>query len=119
MIQTRSAFVSIAFGFGFAISAAVTGFVPEAAWKSLHYMFVLAGAFVIEMLLGGGSSSVHHVLTYAIAALLHGLFVAAAYSLLLLCIPRMTRRGAALTLVGLLAVDVIFLVLVWPMGELP
>ena len=114
-----STITSCAFAIGAIVSSAVSALVPENHWKGLQWMFVLPSALVIEKVFGAAFSSAHRVLTYGFAAFLHGCVFALLFYILSLLLPRLTRRGAVLALLASVALDIVFLILVMPMRELP
>jgi hypothetical protein len=109
----------IAFAVGVLTFGTVTTFVSESGWKGVHVMFVLLAARLMEGLFGVASVSAHRGFMYALAAVLHGFLVALTFLFVLLFAPRLSRRGAWVTLVILVVVDVALLVLTSPMRELP
>ncbi len=115
----NGALVFSAFITGASASVAVTALMAETQWKGLHVMFVLLGALVAEKLLGAKLSATHKVFAYGLAAVFHGLLLALLFSFVLLLFPRLSRRASILTLASLAIIDVVFLVLVSPMRELP
>jgi hypothetical protein len=114
----KAALVSIAFAVGIVAFSAVTAFVPETGWKGFHMMFVLLAARLIEGSFGVPIPA-HRGFVYALAAVIHGFLIAVLFLFALLFIPRLGRRGAGLTLAVLVIIDVVLLVLVSPMRELP
>lgn len=115
----KLSFVSIACGLGAAVFGIVTALVPEARWKGFHLMFVLLAVRIMEGTFGSQFASSHRLLLCGVAAILHGLVIALIVSPALLFIPRMGRRGAGLMLAVLVVLDVVLLILVSPMRELP
>jgi hypothetical protein len=82
-------------------------------------MFLLPAAMIVEKLFGAEFSAVHRVLTYGLGALFHGVAVALLLFLLTLFSPRLSRRRGAIALAVVVVVDLVFLLLVSPMHELP
>ena len=119
MITVRSTLVSIAFVVGSILSVTATALVPETQWKGLQWMFVLPSARVTERLFGAEFAAAHRVITYGLAATLHGLLLALLLFLVSLFLPRLTRRGLGFVLAAFVIIDVVLLVLVSPMRELP
>ena len=115
----RLTFVSIACTLSAATFGIVTAFVPETSWKGFHVMFVLLAVRIMEGLFGSQFASSHRLLLCGLAAVLHGLVIALLVSPVLLFMPRLGRRAAGLTLATLVILDVVLLVLVFPMRELP
>jgi hypothetical protein len=119
MIEGRSTLVSIAFVVGAIVFATVTALVPEAQWKGLQWMFVLPSALMTERFFGAEFASAHRLFTYGLAAALHGLLLALLLFLVSLFLPRLSRRAMGLALAVFVIIDVVLLVLVSPMRELP
>jgi hypothetical protein len=119
MTTGKSTLISIAFVAGAIVSATVTAFVPDSHWKGLQWMFVLPSGLVAERLFGVEFASAHRVFTYGLAAVLNGLLLALLLFLISLFLPRLTRRGMGLALALFVIIDVILLVLVSPLRELP
>ena len=119
-MQTGKAIlVSVAFLVGLLTSAAVTTFVPQTQWKGLHFMFLFPAALVTEKLFGAELASSHRVFMYGLAAVFHGLLMALLFFLVLRFVPRLSRRGALISLAAFVLVDIVFLIFVSPMRELP
>ena len=119
MTNGKLTFASIAFAAGVITSAAVTVFAPGAQWKGFHWLFVFPAALLNERLFGAEFASGHRALTYGTAAVLHGLVLALILLLILVLVPRLSRKGAMLSLGLLVVIDVVLLLLVSPMRELP
>jgi hypothetical protein len=119
MLTGKSTLASIAFVVGAIISATVTAFVPDSHWKGLQWIFVLPSALVVERLFGADFASAHRAFTYGLAAVLHGLLLALLLFLVSLFLPRLTRRGMGLALILFVIIDVILMVLISPLRELP
>ena len=113
-ILTSSAFLA-----GAMTSAAVTALVPESHWKGLLFLFLFPAAFVTEKFFGAEYEFFHRWLTYGLAAILHGLAMALVFFLIVRFVPRLSRRGALISLAALLCMDIVFLIFVSPMRELP
>jgi hypothetical protein len=115
----RLALVSIAFAVGMLTFGAVTALVPEASWKGFHVMFLLLAVRVTQGFFGAGFATSHRVFVYGLAALFHALLLAVLVFFVLLFVPGPGRRTAGLCLTVLVIIDVVLLVLVSPMRELP
>jgi hypothetical protein len=74
---------------------------------------------VTERLFGTRFASAHRVFTYGFAPTLPGLLLALLLFLVSLFLPRLSRREMGLALVVVVIIDVVLLVLVSPMRELP
>lgn len=117
-MRTRSLMI-VAFILGFAASLTVTVFFPQGHWMGFHIMFVMAAGLITEKFLGIPVVPNHQTLTYGIAATLHGLLFAVMFGLLALFFPRLKRRVAVTTLAVVVVVDIMLLVFVSPMKDLP
>lgn len=112
-------FTSIAFAVGVVTSAAVSALVPENQWKGFHWMFVFPAALLNERVFGAQFASAHRALTYGTAAVFHGVVLALFLLLILVFASRLRLKGAVLTLGLLVVIDVVLLLFVSPMRELP
>lgn len=117
-MRTRSLMI-VAFILGFTASLTVTVFLPQSHWMGFHIMFVMAAGLVTEKFLGIPVVPAHQTLTYGMAAILHGFFFASVFGLLALFFPRLKRRVAVTTLAIVVVVDIMLLVFVSPMKDLP
>ena len=106
-----------AFLIGVGVSGAVSVLSQESQWKGFHLMFVLLAGFMVEKLLGAAPASAHKVLTYSLAAVLHGLVFGLLFLLISLLFPRLSRASTLLIVAVVFIVDIVFLLFASPLHE--
>jgi hypothetical protein len=99
---------------GFIVFASVTAFGRHRPRTFFYEVFEGIAPGYVDKFFGDKFFYAHLSFVNGIAALLHGFFLALLAFLTVLCIPKLSRRGALLILILLVVIDIALLVFVFP-----
>jgi hypothetical protein len=99
---------------GFSVFASVTAIARHRPRTFFYEVFEgMAGSYV-DKFFGDEFYYAHLSFVHGTTALLHGFFLALLAFLTVLCIPKLSRRGALLILILLVVIDIALLAFVFP-----